>query len=171
MISEYISAVPTIARFNDSAGFRVRKVGMDRNAHFTVADVAGSRDVSEYLARSIRQSRLIGRRNRIVTCARYALRLQPVHKIFPPRCLDQKRKQMPRRRRSGRGSQDFNLRMVDPGNISVGNLAAAANPTGEPFQVYPAKQTRMKLVQPAVVSNRLVPVFRGLAVIAQNSRA
>src|SRR5262245_10165865 len=97
MISEYISAVPAVARFNDLADFRVREIGMDRKAHFAATNLAGSRDISEYLASSISQGRLVGRRDWVVNCAGYALRLEPVHETIAFGWVDQNRKQVPGR--------------------------------------------------------------------------
>src|SRR3954452_19002160 len=59
--------------------------------------------------------------------------------------------------------------MAYSGDIAFRDLPTPRRPPGQSLEIDPAQKTRMKFVQPAVISHHFVPVFRALAIIAKGS--
>src|SRR5579883_853492 len=76
---------------------------------------------------------------------------------------------MPAGVRSRRSTRYSQRRIVNIGQVSGGNFAAASCPGGQPWEQGSPQNPRVQLVQAAIVSHQFMMVFGGLAVVAQGT--
>ncbi len=113
------------------------------------------------LERHVTQSLLIGNRDRVVATS----------KVFAVCGIHPHREQMPRRLRSLRRLRQTHCGILNSLQIRRRDFSASRSPACQSRQTRPPKKSRLQLIQPAVVPDKVMPILGGLPIVAQSPHA